>query len=53
MKKKYEIYLTEAEYRRFESFMLLLSRFLVIYDEHPDMEVIIKTKPKKRWQFWK
>jgi hypothetical protein len=53
MKKEYEVHLTEAEYKRFKTFMLLISRFLDFYAENPDMEIVIKTKPKKRWQFWK
>jgi hypothetical protein len=50
--KKYEITLTEQEYKRFKTFMLLISRFLDFYAENPDMEIVIKTHPKKWWQ-WK
>jgi hypothetical protein len=52
MKKEYEVHLTEAEYKRFKTFMLLISRFLDFYAENPDMEIAIKTHPKRWWQ-WK
>ena len=52
MKKEYEVHLTEAEYKRFKTFMLLISRFLDLYAENPDMEIVIKTHPKRWWQ-WK
>lgn len=46
MKKTYEVHLTESEYKRFKAFMLLISRFMDFYVENPDMEIVIKTKPK-------
>lgn len=50
--KKYEMQLTEREYKRLQSFMIVLSRVLDIYDQHPDMEITIKVKPKQWWRIW-
>lgn len=50
--KKYEMQLTEREYKRLQSFMIVLSRVLDIYDQHPDMEITIRVKPKKWWRIW-
>jgi hypothetical protein len=50
--KKYEMQLTEREYKRLQSFIIVLSRVLDIYDQHPDMEITIRVKPKKWWRIW-
>lgn len=49
MKQPYEIQLSEAEYKRFRKLMILVERILNVYEEHPDMEIIIKVKPKRHW----
>ena len=49
MKKPYEIHLTKEEYDRFRKLMILTERILQIYAEHPDMDIIVKVKPKRLW----
>ena len=50
---KYEINLSEKEYKRLRAMAILVRRILDVYDKHPEIEITIKTKPKKWWQWVK